>query len=399
LGVSVPTHCDSGLCRPQAADDHDAELQEAIRQSIEEAERRHEEEEAEFAQVVAIAAEAEEAEERKQAHDAQTKKEAEAAKKEAEAAAAEERRIQEEQEAAACRRSVQPPLPPPPVLAETFGPRQWLNDASIALAYAQLAAGGGITGAPGHPLPEVVLLMDPATAFWLTLQEDLDQVEEVKGVLKLQDRQLVLCPINDSCDGGKADAGTHWTLLVCWDRGCGAEQTASSSLSPGQSSSQSSAGPFGRFSYYDSLLGGSGTSGGANLTQARTLASRLAGRAVQVVPDDCPKQNNCFDCGIYVLLFSEIIASAFLEAHAHGFGTQQSLHASKTSWRSADAHDRLDRLSHSQPEPVWQSRLESVTPMEVSARRARYFESFSAAASIGSVMGQPFTSPACEATA
>jgi len=331
MDVSMPMHYNSGLCNPQALED--AELQEAIRQSIEEAERRQEQEEAEFAQVVAIAAEAEEAEQRKQAEETERRREAEEA-------AAEEKRIKEEQQGAAHRHAVQPPLPPPPGLAETFGPRQWLNDASISLAYAQLAAGGGIAAGCGNPLPEVVLLMDPATAFWLTLQEDLDQVEEVKGVLKLQDRQLVLCPINDSCDGGKADAGTHWTLLVCWDRGCRLDEpTVSSSLPPGQSSSQSSTGPFGRFCYYDSLLGGSGISGGANLTQARTLASRLAGRAVQVLPDYCPKQTNCFDCGIYVLLFSEIIASAFLEAHARGFRTQQTFHPSKASWSSADAHD------------------------------------------------------------
>lgn len=380
MDVNVPRHCNSSICNPETADFQDAELQEAIRQSIEEAERRQVEEDAEIAQVVAIAAEAEEAEQRSQAEEAKRRSEAEEA-------AAEENRIREEQQAAARRCAVQAPLPPPPGLAETFGPRQWLNDASISLAYAQLAAGGAIAAGGGNPLPEFVLLMDPATAFWLTLQEDLDQVEEVKGVLKLQDRQLVLCPINDSRDGGKADAGTHWTLLVCWDRGCGSgESTASSSLPPGQSNSQSSAGPFSRFCYYDSLLGGSGTSGGANLAQARTLASRLAGRDVQVLPDNCPNQTNCFDCGIYVLLFSEIIARAFIESHDRGFGAQPSPYASKTSWSFAEAHDGW---SHSQP--VWQSRVESVTPMEVSVRRARYFESFVAAASTGLVVRPPLT--------
>eukprot|EP00971_Amphidinium_carterae_P269395 5344454-Amphidinium_carterae.1 len=33
-----------------------------------------------------------------------------------------------------------------------------------------------------------------------------------------EERELVICPINDSCDRSQADTGTHWTLLVCWDQ-------------------------------------------------------------------------------------------------------------------------------------------------------------------------------------
>merc|ERR1719221_1059789 len=99
--------------------------------------------------------------------------------------------------------------------------------------------------------------MDPAAAFWLTVQDDPQQTEEAKGALKLHERDFVLCPINDSRDGSMADGGTHWTLLVCWDRSCG----------PGL---------FGRFSYYDSL--GPSSSKGTGFAQAKLLASRLAGQ-------------------------------------------------------------------------------------------------------------------------
>jgi len=364
-GASVPRRFTPGLGNPDTTDDHDEELQEALRQSLEEADRQKKKEDAEFAQALALAVAAEEAQQRKKSEQAEYLSKVEQA-------AAKCGKSKKREQPIALRRSTQSPLPPPPGLADTFGPGQWLNDASIALAYAQLAAGGGTAGGRGSPLPEAVLLMDPATAFWLTLQEDPKQVEEVKDALKLHERQLVLCPINDSSDGSRADTGTHWTLLVCWNRCYG--RAGFKTSSPVN---------FTHFYYYDSLLGGSWTSGGANLTQARTLASRLAGRVVRVLPDDCPKQTNCFDCGIYVLLFSEIIVTAILEA--------EHSHASTTSCSSPSAYH-----TSSCSLPVWQSRVASVTPMEVSARRATYFESFSADASTDLGMMSPHTAPACK---
>lgn len=329
-GFGTPAKSGEPGCGLIIEDDENAALQEAICRSLAEAElRRREEEEAELAvQAAAIAAEAEEEEQRREA---------------------EERSGREE----ATRRAK--PMPPPPGLAETFAPKQWLSDASISFAYLQLAAGVTGTGELDGPVPDMVLLMDPAAAFWLTLQDDPAHVEEAKGALKLQDRQLVLCPINDSRDGSCADAGTHWTLLVCWDR---SGDTCSGARSVSDSSN---GGLFGRFSYYDSL-GGASAWGSANLAQARTLASRLAGKDVQVSPGTCAHQTNGFDCGVYVLLFSEIIASAFLETRSQA----RPCRPSGNQWPGSA--------------PVWEDRLTSVTPMEVAVRRARYFETIAAAA-------------------
>jgi len=213
---------------------------------------------------------------------------------------AEQQRIKMEEAeavmAAEARRSA--PLPPPPGIVETFLPEQWLSDASLSFAYAQLVQGG-----EPSKLPESVLLMDPAAAFWLTAQDDPQHVEEAKGALKLQERELVLCPVNDSRDVAHADMGTHWTLLVCWDR-----QPIATGATEGKK--QPPCCSFGRFSYYDSL---GCASGGRNLTQAKMLASRLAGRSAQVSVGACARQTNSFDCGVYVLLFSEIVASTFIE--------------------------------------------------------------------------------------
>jgi len=315
-------------------------LQEAIRCSLEEAERRRREDEeaALAAQAAAAAADAEEEELRREA---------------------EERERQEE----AARRAR--PAAPPPGLAETFRPKQWLTDASISFAYIQLAiAGTGSSWSKLAPLPEKVLLMDPATAFWLTLQEDSAHVEEAKSALKLQDRELVLCPVNDSRDGSRADAGTHWALLVCWDPGRGGGGAGGSRAARGRAdSSRDAAGTFGRFSYYDSL--GFGTVGSANFKQARTLASRLAGKSVEVSVGSCAMQTNSFDCGVYVLLFSEVVASCFLEARDAGGAAGAA--------------------------PVWEDRLAALTPADAAERRARYLEASSAGASpvgaVGSAVG------------
>merc|ERR1719424_2387633 len=180
--------------------------------------------------------------------------------------------------------------------------------------------------------------MDPATAFWLTAQDNESHLAEAKAALKLQDRELVICPINDSSDCSLADGGSHWTLLVCWDRR--SPRCNGNKASKGASAGPSDFGFFGRFSYYDSLA--SSMSGGkdANLQQAEALASRLAGHAVQVSVGSCAHQTNGFDCGVYVLLFSEIVASTFLEAHVgHG-------------------------QSRVNSDPVWEERLAVVTPKE-----------------------------------
>lgn len=268
----------------------------------------------------------------------------------------EQRRRRHKQEEAARRRR---PLPPTKDLARTFGPMQWLSDASIAFVYSLLEAGevdlgcgcGGASGSVDRAgpdvaagegcdddtvgLPEAVLLIDPATAFWLTIESDAKDLEAAKRALRLNERELVLCPVTDNRDGGRADAGTHWALLVGWNQSHGGSI---------------------RFAFYDSMSGG--ICGSKNLAQAQTLASRLAGRPVEVSSRACPQQTNTFDCGVYVLLFSEIIIKAFLGARGSG-GVQ----AMGTAGRAA-----------------WEESLGKVTPKQVAEHRVSYYKRFSAAA-------------------
>eukprot|EP00927_Polykrikos_kofoidii_P086831 TRINITY_DN9844_c0_g1_i1.p1 TRINITY_DN9844_c0_g1~~TRINITY_DN9844_c0_g1_i1.p1 ORF type:complete len:619 (-),score=105.71 TRINITY_DN9844_c0_g1_i1:326-2161(-) len=220
------------------------------------------------------------------------------------------------------------PATPHRDIAETFSPFNWLSDASISYAYAWLSFdSSGIFRNRNRRLPKNVLLMDPAMAFWLSVQVDPACVQEATDALKLQELDLVLCPINDSSVAEVADTGTHWTLLVCWR--------------PHRNGRENN-GFFDHFYYYDSLeLKGLDEDG---LRNARAIACHLAGRQVQLSASPCAQQTNYCDCGVYVLMFSEIVAALALDAEDGAAGGS----------------------------PPWESRLNMVTRDEATAYRAHY---------------------------
>merc|ERR1712079_458348 len=124
-------------------------------------------------------------------------------------------------------------------------------------------------------LPKSILLMDPAVAFWLTIGGDPSDVLEAKKCLKVDERQVIICPINDSWDGGHADGGTHWSLLVGW---------ATSPDGQGVTGEGNFA-----FTHYNSLGYGS-----LSYRHAKALAARLAGRPVTVSKGACSQQSNLY---------------------------------------------------------------------------------------------------------
>jgi len=240
------------------------------------------------------------------------------------------------------RETSKPKLPLPPAgVVETFAPMQWLNDASILYASACLVSlGSSVLGGQSRKLPTTVSIMDPSAAFWFAFQDNPAEVEEAKKGLNLRDLDLLLCPINDSMDAEQADSGLHWTLLVCWvtktnRKRCSASKTSASSASH-----------FQRFRYYDSLGFGCSSADPA-FRQATELASRLAGRLVEVSVGSCSRQMNFYDCGVYCLLFSEIIIDVFLGPDQH--------------ISPCDGE-----------EPDWEDRLKFLTPEDASACRIHY---------------------------
>lgn len=261
-----------------------------------------------------------------------------------------------------------------PSLRTTFAPNRWLSDASISFAYARLTEDNESSGA--GKLPEELLLLDPATAFWLTVQREMKYVHEAVNALKLQERELVLCPISDARDGRRVDGGSHWGLLV-WDRKNVYDNPGSCDAPSGakDSGSRRPWGPFynkenmrggqeeaagcgiGSFIYYDSL----GYHTGVNLQQAKKLAERLAGRNTKVSLANCPRQTNFCDCGMYVVVNSELIAETFLEGLA--------ARAQENCIGYGNSVNDCKRTSA----PPWAHLIARVTPVDVVNRRAFYY--------------------------
>lgn len=230
----------------------------------------------------------------------------------------------------------------PAGVEQDFEPRNWLSDASIGFASSRLAeAGGGILGpAKRRAFPKSVMFMDPTLAFWLTMQDDSQCLDEAKTEMKLPELELLLCPINDTHNACTADAGCHWSLLVCW---CSGHE----SLRRLKGSSDSAC-ALTSFRYYDSASEMFQEKG---IMQADELANRLLGKPVDVEIGRCAQQTNFYDCGVYVLLFCEIIATAYVESRKH-----MSTHACTVS------------------PLIWEERLAAVTPEEINSCRSHYYE-------------------------
>lgn len=234
-------------------------------------------------------------------------------------------------------------------LEQTFAPHQWLTDASITFIYSLFMDCGldvnkirqldfSLPRKEGAWLPDSILLMDPAVAFWLTLGDDSCDVLEAKKGFKLDERKVIICPINDNWDGGRADGGAHWSLLVGW---------AASRNGQGTTGESNFA-----FTHYNSLGYGS-----VSLRHAKALASRLVDRPVAVSKGACSQQSNSYDCGMYVLLFSEIIIGTMLKA----------------------GNNQLTKTGR----PVWEERLMLLTPRKVTKRREQYHHVIKAVSTIG----------------
>jgi len=221
-----------------------------------------------------------------------------------------------------------------------FDTGQWLSDASIARAYFELAAGSVGTITEEHqPLSDEILLMDPAVVFWL-IHQDLETAELATSELNLQDKQLVLCPINDNANGGCADGGGHWTLLVAWR-----------SEKEDNGDNNNTGVTFKNFKYYDSSFTGRRCN---NRVHAEKLVHILSGGSTSPLRENsCAQQVNNYDCGVYVLAFSEIITSSFMEA--------------KNKSRS---------IENEHGHPLWTDLIVGVSPSSITDVRMYYCDAF-----------------------
>ncbi|KAL1227234.1 Protein SHQ1 [Trichinella pseudospiralis] len=155
--------------------------------------------------------------------------------------------------------------------------RNWLNDQILSFCFEYF------TQVVFPDFADSVAFIEPAVIHWIKLDSDTDSLHEVLPWLK---KSLLLIPVNDS--DSAAGGGHHWSLLVYRK-----EQE--------------------KFEYYNSSLY-------SNLIGVKGLANKIFRLvhykeenipSAEVVEIPCAKQINYYDCGLYVIIFAEIVAQQF----------------------------------------------------------------------------------------
>ncbi|XP_061743338.1 sentrin-specific protease 8 [Nerophis ophidion] len=159
----------------------------------------------------------------------------------------------------------------------------WLNDQIIGFAFEYFAS------ERFRILGESVVFISPEVTQFIKCASSQEESAVFLQPLDLASRRWVFLAVNNNCN--QTAGGTHWSLLVYH-----------------QSSNQ--------FSHYDSQ-------DRCNSAHARRIASKLetmlgAGRKAPFVEEPSPTQQNCYDCGMYVICIAEVLCEkAQLEGSAH----------------------------------------------------------------------------------
>ncbi|KAJ1396663.1 Ulp1 protease family, C-terminal catalytic domain [Sesbania bispinosa] len=153
----------------------------------------------------------------------------------------------------------------------------YLNDRIIEFYFSYLSS--------CHPSQDI-LLVPPSIAFWIIQCPVTEALRDFLEPLHLSDKTLVLFPINDNDDVNKAEGGSHWSLLAYYRNAnlfvhhdsCGNMNTAPSKQ------------------LYKAVVDYMGSSG-------------LGSKASFLECIDSPKQENGYDCGLYVTAIARVICN------------------------------------------------------------------------------------------
>ncbi|CAN9506574.1 unnamed protein product [Ophioblennius macclurei] len=156
----------------------------------------------------------------------------------------------------------------------------WLNDQVIGFAFEYFAA------ERFRVLREALIFISPEVTQFIKCALCPDELAVFLEPLDLASRRWVFLAVNDN--SSQTAGGTHWSLLLY--------HHASN-----------------RFAHYDSQ-------NGSNSLHARRIAAKLepflgAGRKPPFVEEDCPPQQNSYDCGMYVICIAEALCE---KARAEG---------------------------------------------------------------------------------
>eukprot|EP00969_Alexandrium_andersonii_P087059 3840964-Alexandrium_andersonii.AAC.1 len=116
---------------------------------------------------------------------------------------------------------------------------------------------------------------------------DVADSQEQIFELDLPARHVVLLPLNDAVGN---QSGNHWSLLVL----CRSQRGSSANCFRAQ--------------HYDTVKSP------AHQARARLLARRMLGQRPIVEEGPCAKQANGFDCGVYLVMYAEILVKGYLES-------------------------------------------------------------------------------------
>ncbi|KAJ2730701.1 hypothetical protein IW152_005064 [Coemansia sp. BCRC 34962] len=158
---------------------------------------------------------------------------------------------------------------------------QWLNDAMLSFYYEYLT----------HEIlrgDNSILLLKPTLVQCLRLQQDAKSLRSALPT-DMHTKELIFIPVNNSnnlvhVEGG---SGSHWSLLVYVKH---ANPT---------------------YHYYDSMAN-------MNYQYALAVKSKLdaillgtAGPVPPMITHSCPQQENGSDCGIFVILFTDLLSRRY----------------------------------------------------------------------------------------
>ncbi|XP_057748679.1 NEDD8-specific protease 1 [Arachis stenosperma] len=153
----------------------------------------------------------------------------------------------------------------------------YLNDRVIELYFSYL---------PSCYPSQDTLLVPPSIAFWIMKCPVAEALKDFIEPLHLSDKELVIFPVNDNEDVGKAEGGSHWSLLAYYRRA-------------------------NKFVHHDSCRG-------MNSAPAKQLYRAVGGYMGQCGSasepsflewTDSPQQENGYDCGLYVMAIARVICN------------------------------------------------------------------------------------------
>jgi sentrin-specific protease 8 len=159
---------------------------------------------------------------------------------------------------------------------ETLRPGEWLNDTIIEFAYEYYEK-------EIFQDQKRFLFLRPAIVYLIMHTRDRSSLEGALPI-GMDQKDVIFLPINDS--SGEDDSGSHWSLLVYW------KQTNS-------------------FYHYDSI-------GSSNEMMARYCKDKIAdfigsSLTASFIPIDTPQQQNGYDCGVYVIAITKLLASRLVD--------------------------------------------------------------------------------------